>query len=499
MQPIQKIIVLGGGSAGFLSAMTLKRKMPELEVLVIRSPEIGIIGVGEGTTTYVPEHLHGYLGIPVGEFMREAQPSWKLGVRFEWGPREEFYYPFTILVTRNETGLSKTTGFYAYDDFSYADITSALMHHGKAFVRDMHGAPVVVRNVAYHLENETFVKYLETVARRWGVQIVEDTIDHVVRTGDQVEKLVGQNGREYPADFFVDCSGFRSQLLGQELAEPFESYRSSLFCDRAVVGGWTRTTEPILPYTTSFTMSSGWMWQIEHEHRINRGYVYSSAFQSDESAEQEYRARNPLVKNTRVVKFVTGTYQRSWVGNVAAIGNAAGFVEPLEATALFVICAAAQALTAALYTSERQPEQQMQRYYNDYCSRIWRAIRRFLAVHYRFNTRLNTPFWQACRADVDLVDAAPIVEYYQEFGPDALWNPTMIDPVDTFRLDGYFVLLQGLKVPFRRPHVPLPAEQARWQELRREWQTMAQNGLTVAEALRIVRLPQWQWHAGFYG
>jgi tryptophan halogenase len=478
--------------------MTLKRKMPELEVLIIRSPELGIIGVGEGTTTYVPEHLHGYLGIPVGEFMREAQPSWKLGVRFQWGPREEFYYPFTILVSRDEPGLSKPTGFYAYDDFSFADPTSALMHFGKAFVRDPHGAPIVARNVAYHLENETFVKYLETVARRWGVQVVDDTIERVVREDNQVQKLISREGREYSADFFVDCSGFRSQLLGQELAEPFESYRSTLFCDRAVVGGWARTNEPILSYTSSFTMSSGWMWQIEHEQRINRGYVYSSAFQSDESAEAEYRALNPLVKNTRVVKFVTGVYPRSWVGNVAAIGNAAGFVEPLEATALFVICAAAQALTAALHATDRQPEHHTQRLYNDYCSRIWKAIRRFLAVHYRFNTRLDTPFWQACRADVDLVDAAPIVEYYQEFGPHALWNPTFLDPVDTFRLDGYFVLLQGLKVPFKRRYTPTAAEQTRWQQLRQEWQAMGSTGLTICEALRIVRLPQWKWHEGFY-
>jgi tryptophan halogenase len=141
----------------------------------------------------------------------------------------------------------------------------------------------------------------------------------------------------------------------------------------------------------------------------------------------------------------------------------------------------------------------MQQHFNDYVTRIWQAIRRFLAIHYRFNRRLETPFWRAAQHDVNLVDAAPLVEYYQEYGPDGLWSPTALDPVDPFRLDGYWVLLQGLGVPYRRRYTPSPAEQQRWQALQQEWSATAQQGLTVAEALRIVRLPQWRWHAGFYG
>src|SRR5205814_5969658 len=141
-----------------------------------------------------------------------------------------------------------------------------------------------------------------------------------------------ESGAVLDADLFVDASGFRAQLLGKTLKEPFYSYKDSLFCDKAVVGGWKREAEPIKPYTTAETMDAGWCWQIEHEHHINRGYVYSSSFISDEAALAEFLRKNPKVAiQPRVVRFRTGRYQRTWIGNVVAVGNATGFVEPLEA------------------------------------------------------------------------------------------------------------------------------------------------------------------------
>lgn len=162
MEPIHRVLVMGGGSAGFLAAITLKMRAPQLAVTVLRSKEIGIIGVGEGTTNYVPEHLHGYLGIPVGDFFADALPSWKLGVRFLWGPRAAFHYPFTKQVDRGEPGLSQRVGYYCDDDFAFADRTAALMAQGRAFNRLDNGAPLIERNFAYHFENERFVGYLES-------------------------------------------------------------------------------------------------------------------------------------------------------------------------------------------------------------------------------------------------------------------------------------------------------------------------------------------------
>src|SRR6185295_11334759 len=194
-------------------------------------------------------------------------------------------------------------------------------------------------------------------------------------------------------DFFIDASGFRSELLGRTLEEPFVSFASSLYCDRAIVGGWDRTDEPILPYTTAETMDAGWCWQIEHEKWINRGYVYSSAFLRDEVAREELLRKNPKVEGEpRLVTFRSGRYQRLWVGNVVAVGNAAGFVEPLEATALQVICVEASTLTDSLLDSLSTPTPTLIQLYNEYNTRAWDDIRDFLAVHYKFNTRLDSPF-----------------------------------------------------------------------------------------------------------
>ncbi len=496
--PVRRVVVLGGGSAGFLAAITLKMRIPQLDVTVLRSKEIGIIGVGEGTTNYVPEHLHAYLGIPVGDVFADAEPLWKLGVRFLWGPRPAFHYPFTTQVDRPEQGLSQRVGYYCDDDFAFADRTAALMAAGRAFGRLDNGAPLIERNFAYHLENERFVGFLERQAARVGVTVRETTVQAVDRDDGGIAALRLAGGDVVTADLYVDCSGFRSELLGEALDEPFDSFDSTLFCDRAIVGGWARGDEPILPYTTAETMNAGWCWQIEHEHRINRGYVYASAFVSDDEAEREFRARCPKVANTRVVRFVSGSRRRAWVKNVVGIGNAAGFVEPLEATALFVICAASQALTASLIDSAGSPDAVLATQFNAYCTRLWNAIRNFLAVHYRFNTRLDSAFWRACRADVDLAGAAPIVEYYRAHGPTSLWADTLIDPLDPFRLDGYFTLLIGQQVPYRHRWTAPVAETRRWQDVKAGYADLARSGFTIAEALTLVRSPQGQWSPGFF-
>src|SRR5262249_58189137 len=138
--------------------------------------------------------------------------------------------------------------------------------------------------------------------------------------------LVSQPGGTEPGALYSDCPGSRPLLLSQTLREPYISFKPSLFCDRAIWGGWARGAEPIKPYTTAEAMDAGWCWRIDHEFLINRGYVYSSAFISDEDAEREFRAKNPKVQTTKPVKFVTGRHERAWVKNVVGIGNDAGFV-----------------------------------------------------------------------------------------------------------------------------------------------------------------------------
>ncbi len=497
---IRDVIVLGGGTAGFLSALTLKIKLPQLRVRVVRSREIGIIGVGEGSTSDLPYHLHGYLGLEQTRFYTEAKPTWKLGVRFLWGERGHFNYTFTTQVAAQLDGLKKVHGFYVWDDFEDADVNSSLMSCGKVFARQANGIPDIRRNYAYHIENAWMVEYFERIAMEKGVEIIDATMQAVERGGEGVASLTLDSGERLTADLYIDASGFRSELLGKALEEPFDSYGDTLFCDRAVAGGWERGEEPILPYTIAETMDAGWAWQIEHEQHVNRGYVYSSAFMSDEQAEVEFRKKNPKVKNTRIVKFRTGRHRRCWVGNVFAVGNAHGFVEPLEATAIFVICHATRFLAGALEDNDCRIAPSMR----DSCDRIirklWDEIRDFLAIHYRFNTRLETPFWQACLSDVALHGAESIVHHYRENGPSTFAQLDVLPPsASLFQIDGFYTLLLGQRVPHERLYTPPPLDSAKFDAYRVRNAVAGKNGLTVAESLAFIRHPGWKWTPGFFG
>ena len=491
---VSKVIVLGGGSAGFLAAIALKAKLPELAVTVIRSKDIGIIGVGEGSTVALTDYLHRYLSVPARQFFEVAQPVWKLGLRFVWGPRPYFNYTFNPLqLDGRPAGLRRVKGYYADELMEYEDPVSAMMTLDRVFPRGAGGAPSFHANFAYHFENEKFVRFLEDYARRLGVNILDETVREVEQSEAGIDALRMDSGRTETADLFVDSSGFSSVLLGNALGVPFISYQDSLFCDRAVVGGWDRSDEPIHPYTTCETMDCGWCWQIEHEHRVNRGYVYCSAFVSDDEAEREFRGKNPKLGPTRVVKFRSGRYEECWAKNVVAVGNAGGFVEPLEATALGAIAQQSRTLADLLIDGDRVVTDAARRHYNLYHGRYWDSIRNFLAVHYRFNTRLQTPFWAECREKTDLAGAQEIVEVYRDNGPTFLFAATLFAPADQFGPAGYVAMLLGQKVPYRAVHEPDAAERRAWESFRQLQKDFALNAMTVRETLSAIRSPSWDW------
>jgi tryptophan halogenase len=494
---IQNFLVLGGGSAGFLVAITVKHRIPELRVSVLRSKDIGIIGVGEGTTVPVLKHLHGNLAIDHADFHRIAQPTYKLGIRFLWGPRPYFDYGLSTQLDIRYEGMSKVIGYYLGDNLEFG-FASLLMTHDTVFPRRTDGLPHITQDPAYHIENEHFVTFLEQYASRLGVEIVDDTVVEVKQDDGGVSGLLLESGRTLTADLYADCSGFRALLVGKTFREPFVSFKSSLFCDRAVVGGWDRTEEPLKPYTTAETMNAGWCWQIEHEHRINRGYVYSSDFISDGDAEAEFRTKNPKVGPTRIVKFVSGRYERSWVKNVVAIGNAAGFVEPLESTSLGVICFDAHALAESLLDVDLAPRPTQVQQYNRRTAHIWEIIREFLALHYKFNTRLQTPFWQACVHDTYLGSALEFVDFFCENGPSTLWRNQVIDARNPFGFEGYLSMMLGMNVPYSKTFSPSEREMQVFHDVYDRLGRAASNGLTIPEAFRWIRSPGWQWPTNIY-
>ncbi len=500
---IGSVLILGGGSAGFLTALALNARIPNLPLTLLRSKDLGVIGVGEGTTTTVGYHLHHYCKLDIGEFYRLAEPQWKIGIRFEWGPRPFFNYVFGFELDTQYGMLSRGTGYYLdnKDPFDATGTQSRLMNENKIFLRQANGLPrISSEEFTYHLENEKLVHYLEKMALTRGINIVDDTVTEVVQDDMGVSKLRLQSGLEISADLYVDASGFRSQLLGQTLKEPFVSYKASLYCDRAVIGGWDREDEPIKPYTTAETMNNGWAWQIDHEFRINRGYVFSSSFVSDTDAEAEFRAKNPKVKSTRVVPFPSGRYERFWVKNVVAVGNAAAFVEPLEATSLASICIQAQGLAETLVDCDWTPNRSTVHNFNRSLTRSYDAIRDFLALHYRFNRRIDTPFWRECLEKVELHHVNRVVEFYKENGPSVLWRRILFDETDgrEFGMEGYLAMLVGMCVPHEAKFKPTDQERKTWATIQQAVRNKVATAYSVPEALALIRSAHWRWPERLY-
>ena len=482
--PIRSVVVVGGGSAGFLAALTFRRMLPRIKLTVVHSPEIPIIGVGESTTGRVPLHLHESLRISRDEFHRQVRPSWKLGLRLEWGAEDvpHFNYSFDRYLERHVPGLDKRAAFYCLADPRDCSVFNAMMDRARSPVTLEGRQFAIDPRAAYHLPNKRFVEYLQRQSRESGAALIEDEVQDVVRAeSGEVERLRLKSGREIAGDLFIDCSGFRSLLLGETMGEPYLSYADTLFCDRAIIGSWQRY-DRILPYTTASTMDHGWAWRIDFPDVVTRGYVFSSAFCSDEEAAQELRAKNPELGNDlRVLAFPSGRYARHWVRNVVAVGNASGFVEPLEATALHLIVEQLYKLADGLIDSDAIPTAELRDVLNEAFQIGWDDVRDFLALHYRYNYHANTPFWRHCRAETSLGGASALVEAYERLGPSLLLK-RLIEG-EYFEYEGYTSMLVGLRVPTAARRELSSDEAAAWAAYQRGVRNSAMRTMPMREAL----------------
>jgi tryptophan 7-halogenase len=449
------VAVIGGGTGGYMTALAVKRRFPEMRVTVVESSEIPIIGVGEATTTLMPPFLHGELGLDVALLWKNVRPTLKLGIRFEWGlPDPDYYFAFPF-------DAASVIDAAAYDGNLHAQsIVSLLMHERRAPVlRGPDGRVVSLLGkykFAYHLDNAPFVAFLKEAARGAGIDHVDMTIDEaVIDDGGRGIRAVRGGEREVCHDLYVDASGFRSFLLEKTLGARFVSFGSSLFCDRAVVA-----TVPqggtIDPFTTAETMAAGWCWRIPVVGADHRGYVYSSSFLSEERAIAEMRAKNPGMGEPWSVTFRSGRHDEFWRGNVVAVGNAYGFVEPLESTALHMVIVEIAYLLAGLERMHGGIDlAPFRKYACDAVGAHWDYLRWFLALHYRFNRRLDTPFWRAARSDVDISGFDDLVARYRHEGAGPWMDgrrPVHGDPA--FGFTGIATMLLGQHVASSRPPQP---------------------------------------------
>ncbi len=461
------VCVLGGGTAGFLAALALKRDQPRRAVTLIHSSALPIIGVGEATTPLMPQFLHADLGLDPVAFFRAVQPTLKLGIRFDWDPSgRAFSYPFGPLRLLEAAVHGR--------DLDSASGQAMLMAEGRVpFHRQGRGGRWLdLPEMAYHLDNPRLARFLAEEAARSGVTVLDRQVRDVVcdpqRT--RVLALVDDGGQRHEADFYLDCSGFAARLLGEALEVPFQSFAGSLFTDRAVVGPVPSDAE-LAPFTRAIAMNHGWCWEIPQGDERHVGYVYCSAFVSDDQAEAELRARFPGLMSARRIPFRPGRRVSFVKGNVAALGNAYGFVEPLESTSLHLLI---RQLGLLLRTNPfDRVDHGLAPLLNRQVNGWWDYLRFFLALHFRFNQGPRTPFWQHCREQVILGEYAELVELFQCQGPlsanpgivdsypypDPLWGPEGVDTL---------LLGMGLACPLPQPGTSATAWR-RWQAETRAW------------------------------
>lgn len=496
---VRSVGIVGGGTAGWFTALALRAQLPWLDVTVIEAPTIPIIGVGEASVPSLVPFLHHYLDLEVLEFTRAVRPTWKQGIRFEWGLPGD--YAFQAPFDWEVNGIGMLGSMAETNNVSAFTLQAELMARDAApILRSQKGLQsfLSILAFAYHLDNPRLVAFLTKTAIERGVRHVgKKLVDAVVRRAEgdddpHVDHLVAEDGEKLAFDLYVDCSGFSSFLLEQKLGAKFESYASSLFTDSAFAFNAPHGGR-IKPYTTARTMQSGWCWNIPMIEDDHLGYVYSSAFVSDAEAEAEVRRTWPDITNGRIVRFRSGRHERAFIGNVYAIGNAYAFVEPLESTGLLMIT---RAITSLVRSFPIGPTSQAaRRFVNRSTARDWDRLRWFLAAHYKFNKRLDTPFWREARADVNVTGLEAALDLFAACGPLSLL-PRAVRSSVTDEVEVFFYGLHGLDTILLGQHVahaPLVREpSAAWQRRRGMALEFAERALPYSEALRAVAdHPEW--------
>jgi len=412
---IRKVVVVGGGSAGWMCAMTLAASLlPKgIEIEVLESPVVGIIGVGEGSTPW----LRGFfdsLGIEESEWMPACNATYKCGITFDrWSTKpgfESYFHPFASMLDNLtmtqfvHNARARINGANVYVRPNRFFIASTLADQCLA-PKPEHNFPFDVW-YGYHFDAVLLGQFLQKKAIGRGVKYKACHVKDVrLDERGNIASVVTDAGETIAADFWVDCSGFAGLLIQKALHTPFVSYSSNLFNDAAVALP-TPIDEDIPPQTVSTAMKNGWAWKIPLTQRYGNGYVYSSAFCSADQAEHELREHLGLVDSpveARHLKMKTGRVTKHWNRNCVAVGLSQGFIEPLEATALLFIQRTIGSFVEFLEAGDlsEDAQERFNRGVNDH----FEGTRDYIVTHFKTNSRTDTEYWRANAANPDISDA----------------------------------------------------------------------------------------------
>ena len=409
----QNIVILGGGSAGWMTAASLARFLSpqHYHITLIESELIGTVGVGEATLPHL-RSFNKLLGIDENEFMRETGATYKLAIQFPgWGNiQNSYFHPFG-LSGHDINGidfhhywlrLAKQGKVEAFDQYSIA--VQIASQKKFAYPSD---DPADVRadfGYAFHLDATLYAGYLRRYSEQRGVLRIEGKVQQVklhqhpsnVSQAGDIASLVMESGQVIEGDLFIDCSGFRGVMIEQALHTGYEDWTHWLPCDRAIAVPTERIDNPP-SYTRAAAKVAGWQWRIPLQHRTGNGIVYCSSYMDDQQA-QDILLSDIEEKPTaglNKIRFTTGKRKLTWQRNCVAIGLSAGFLEPLESTSLYLIQIAIQKLL------EHFPSQQIgdveRDSYNRQMDIEYLRVRDFIILHYKVNQRQDSEFWAYCQ------------------------------------------------------------------------------------------------------
>lgn len=403
---IQKVVIVGGGTAGWITAALMAKTLGKtVEITLVESDEIGTIGVGEATIPPII-HLNNAIGLDEKTFIKETKATIKLGIEFDnWGKLGDSYmHAFG--------GIGKNFPFCDFHHFwlkakqngntsSYWDYSlnyQCAKHNKFKKLTSIEGTNLPGIEYAYHFDAGLYAKLLSKFSQNMGVTRIEGIVNHVNLNNENgyVGSLVLENGQVINGDLFIDCTGLKALLIEGALSTGFEDYSHWLPCDRAIAVP-CESVEPLTPYTRSTAHESGWQWRIPLQHRIGNGLVYSSKYMTDEQAKDKLLSQldgKPLAE-PKVIPFKTGVRRKQWHKNVVAIGLSSGFFEPLESTNIHLIQTAAIRLLKFFPHNGIKSAEVIE--FNRQSKKESHMMRDFIILHYKLNQRDDNDFWRACQ------------------------------------------------------------------------------------------------------
>ncbi|WP_140984576.1 tryptophan halogenase family protein [Asticcacaulis tiandongensis] len=478
-QTIRKVVIAGGGSAGWCAATALTRLLgPLLEVTLVESKDIGIIGVGEATVPTI-RNFHHLLNIDEKEFMRATNGSIKMAIRFENWARlgDSYIHSFGIVGKSPWMANFHHMWHQANAEGIGGELGEYCLEHEAARAGKFQTGPNAKINYAYHLDTALYGKYLRDLSEKAGVNRIEGTIKHVKQDAEtgNITALVLETGETVEGDLFIDCTGMRGLLIEQTLKTGYDDWDHWLANDRAIALQ-AESTGPFMPYTEAIAHADGWRWRIPLQNRVGTGLVYSSKTLSDDDAMTRFEGLLEGAKLTEpsFIKFRTGRRRKVWNKNVIAFGLSSGFIEPLESTNIHLFHAGITRLVqnfpfAGISDAARN-------HFNEVTRHEVEHVRDFVIMHYKLTERDDSEYWRA-RRDMPVPDTlAERIALYRENAKLYQWND------EVFRIDSWLQVMHGQRL---KPE--------RWHHLGRlmtiEQMTTALNGLSSNIASTVSKMP----------